>query len=80
MAGIGCLHRTAVATVRALGCENLCRVDFFLDTRTGQLLVNEVNTVPGLTKKSAFSQLMGTLGASYAETLSTLCRAAGPAR
>ena len=67
------IHRLTAAIVRALGCGNLCRVDFFLDTRSGQLLVNEVNTVPGLTAHSAFSQLMGTRGLSYASVLTQLC-------
>ncbi len=48
-------------------------MDFFLDSRTGELLVNEVNTVPGLTARSAFSQLMGTRGLSYADVLTQLC-------
>ncbi len=67
------IHRLTAATVHALGCGNLCRVDFFLDSRTGELLVNEVNTVPGLTARSAFSQLMGTRGLSYADVLTQLC-------
>ena len=63
----------AEAAFVALGCDVFARVDLFLDTRDGSLLVNEVNTVPGMTAQSAFAQLMGTAGLPYPVLLETLC-------
>jgi D-alanine-D-alanine ligase len=64
----------AGAAFRALGCEVFARVDLFIDTRDGRLLVNEVNTVPGMTAQSAFAQLMGSTGMPYPALLENLCR------
>jgi D-alanine-D-alanine ligase len=62
----------ARAAFVALGCEVFARVDLFLDTRDGSLLVNEVNTVPGMTSQSAFAQLMSTVDLPYPALLETL--------
>jgi D-alanine-D-alanine ligase len=62
----------AAAAFRALGCQVFARVDLFLDTRDGSLLVNEVNTVPGMTAQSAFAQLMTAAGLPYPALLETL--------
>ena len=70
------LRELAVASYRALGIQGYCRIDAFLDTRSGRLLINEVNTLPGFSQRSAFSQLMGTTGWSYAAVLDELCRLA----
>lgn len=59
-------------TFAALGCQVFARVDLFLDTRDGSLLVNEVNTVPGMTAQSAFAQLMGTAGMPFPVLLENL--------
>jgi D-alanine-D-alanine ligase len=45
-----------------LGCAGLARVDFFLDTRSGALLVNEANTIPGFTAISMYPKLMEASG------------------
>jgi D-alanine-D-alanine ligase len=62
----------AEAAFVAMGCEVFARVDLFLDTRDGSLLVNEVNTIPGMTAQSAFAQLMGTAGLPYPVLLEKL--------
>jgi D-alanine-D-alanine ligase len=62
----------AASAFVALGCEVFARVDLFLDTRDGSLLVNEVNTVPGMTSQSAFAQLMATVDRPYPVLLETL--------
>jgi D-alanine-D-alanine ligase len=62
----------AGAAFEALGCEVFARVDLFVDTRDGSLLVNEVNTVPGMTAQSAFAQLMSAAGLDYPALLETL--------
>jgi D-alanine-D-alanine ligase len=67
-------RRLAAAAFQALGCRVFARVDLFLDTRNARLLVNEVNTVPGMTAQSAFAQLMGAAGLPYPALLETLCQ------
>jgi D-alanine-D-alanine ligase len=45
-----------------LGCAGLARVDFFLDTRSAAILVNEANTIPGFTAISMYPKLMEASG------------------
>jgi D-alanine-D-alanine ligase len=47
----------SLATFRALELSGLARVDFFLDRGTGELFVNEVNTLPGFTALSMYPKL-----------------------
>jgi D-alanine-D-alanine ligase len=62
----------AVARVRALaadvysscGCTGLARCDFFV-TGDGEVLVNELNTIPGFTETSVFSKLFEATGVAY---------------
>ncbi len=65
-------RRLAAAAFLALGCQVFARIDLFLDTRDGSLLVNEVNTIPGMTAHSAFTQLMTAAGLPYPALLETL--------
>ncbi|MGN7293504.1 D-alanine--D-alanine ligase family protein [Rhizobium sp. SAFR-030] len=55
----------AAKAFRALGCEGIARVDFFL-LDDGQLLVNEVNTMPGCTDRSMYPLALAECGVSYA--------------
>nr|WP_076387840.1 D-alanine--D-alanine ligase family protein [Vaginimicrobium propionicum] len=55
----------------ALDCEGLARVDLFV-TAQGDVLVNEVNTMPGFTKLSMFPSLWQASGISYRELLTDL--------
>lgn len=66
----------AADAFRALGCSVFARVDLFLDERTGDFLINEVNTIPGLTEVSVFPKVMRAAGYSYAQMLAELCRLA----
>ena len=50
------VRRLAAAGVRGAGCEGLARVDFFL-TETGDVLVNEINTMPGFTPHSMYPRM-----------------------
>ena len=54
----------AIQTFRALCCEGLSRVDFFL-RENGDVLVNEINTMPGFTKISMYPKLWEASGISY---------------
>ena len=56
---------------RAIGCRGLARVDFFL-TGDGQLLVNEINTIPGFTPNSMFPRLWDATGVSYPQLVDRL--------
>jgi D-alanine-D-alanine ligase len=69
-------RRMAAAAYRALGCQVYARVDLFVDTRDGSLLVNEVNTLPGMTDQSAFARLMAGAGLGYPALIENLCQLA----
>ncbi|MBV9486877.1 MAG: D-alanine--D-alanine ligase [Frankiaceae bacterium] len=58
------VQATAIEAFEALECEGLARVDFFL-ADDGQLLVNEVNTMPGFTPASMFPQMWAASGVDY---------------
>ena len=61
----------AVEAFEALDCDGLARVDFFL-TEAGDLLVNEVNTMPGFTPASMFPQMWAASGVDYPTLVSRL--------
>jgi D-alanine-D-alanine ligase len=69
----------AAEAYRALGCDVFARIDLFLDRRTDELLINEINTIPGLTEVSVFPKVMAASGYPYPHLLAELVRiAAGP--
>ncbi|CAL9439496.1 D-alanine--D-alanine ligase [Nocardiopsis dassonvillei] len=59
------LRGLAAEVFEAMGCEGLARVDFFY-TEDGEILVNELNTMPGFTPASAFPQMWAATGLDYA--------------
>jgi D-alanine-D-alanine ligase len=61
----------AVAAFLAAECEGMARVDCFV-TRDGDVLVNELNTIPGFTATSVYAKLFEASGISYAEALDRL--------
>ena len=65
----------AVTAFEALGCEGLARVDFFL-TEENQIIINELNTMPGFTSMSVFPMLWKATGKSYSEVITQLCESA----
>ncbi|HTZ66899.1 MAG TPA: D-alanine--D-alanine ligase family protein [Roseiarcus sp.] len=67
------VRNLAVEAFRALGCEGLARIDFFL-REDGKLLVNEVNTLPGFTNISMYPKVMEALGISYSDLVDRLIR------
>jgi D-alanine-D-alanine ligase len=62
----------AIEGFRALDCAGLARVDFFYIDSTGELFLNEVNTMPGFTKTSMYPALWLAAGVSYADLVSRL--------
>ena len=65
------VRATAVAAFEALDCAGLARVDFFV-TPDEQVVVNEVNTIPGFTPISMFPRLWALSGVPYPELLDRL--------
>ena len=63
-------HRASTRSSRS-GCSGLARVDFFV-TDEGQVLVNELNTIPGFTSTSVFARLFEASGVPYVELLDRL--------
>ena len=66
------IQRIAVAAFIALDLAGLARVDFFLDTDTGQVLLNEINTMPGFTSISMYPRLWEASGVSLPELVERL--------
>ncbi|WP_436775162.1 D-alanine--(R)-lactate ligase [Yinghuangia sp. YIM S09857] len=62
------VQETAKAVYRALGCRGLARVDMFL-TDDGTVILNEVNTMPGLTSYSRYPRMMAAAGLPLADVL-----------
>lgn len=65
------IQRTAVQAYRTLCCEGMARVDFFLRPN-GQVLVNEINTIPGFTKISMYPKMWQASGLSYSRLIDRL--------
>lgn len=62
------VQETAKAIYRALGCRGLSRVDMFLKD-DGTVVLNEVNTLPGLTSYSRYPRMMAAAGLPLAEVI-----------
>ncbi|MDE5604537.1 MAG: D-alanine--D-alanine ligase [Eubacterium sp.] len=66
------IRETALIAYKALGCEGLSRVDFFVRKDNGDILLNEINTIPGQTPISMYPKLFEAVGVSYAELIDKL--------
>ncbi len=66
------IRRQAVQAFLALDLSGLARVDFFLEKETGQVFINEVNTLPGFTEISMYPKLWEASGLPYPELLDRL--------
>ena len=62
----------AITAFKALDCAGLSRVDFFVHRKTGKILINEINTLPGFTSISMYPQLWQASGISYKELIERL--------
>jgi D-alanine-D-alanine ligase len=51
------MQRLAVECYQAVECEGMARVDFLLETATGKLYINEINTIPGFTSISMYPKM-----------------------
>jgi D-alanine-D-alanine ligase len=60
-----------VASFVATECEGMARIDFFVRP-DGEVIVNEINTIPGFTATSVYAKLFEAAGISYPELLDRL--------
>ena len=65
------ISQAAITAFEALGCEGLARVDFFL-SQDNQIIINELNTMPGFTPTSVFPALWEKTGKSYSQIITIL--------
>ena len=65
------IRAKAVQAFKSLGCSGLARVDFFY-TDKGEVVINEINTMPGFTGTSMYPKLMAASGVDYATLISAL--------
>lgn len=66
------VRETAVRVYQAMGCRGLSRVDFFVTKDEGEVVFNEINTLPGFTSISMYPKLMIASGIPYSELLDQL--------
>ncbi len=62
----------AIKAYKALSCEGMARVDFFVTRDDGRVLLNEVNTIPGQTPISMYPKLFEAIGVPYSELIDRL--------
>jgi len=62
----------AVRSFKAIDAAGLARVDFLLDKDTGELFLNEINTIPGFTSISMYPKLWNASGLSYPDLVDRL--------
>ncbi|WP_425341973.1 D-alanine--(R)-lactate ligase VanA-Ao2 [Amycolatopsis coloradensis] len=67
------VQETAKVIYRALGCRGLARVDLFLK-EDGSVVLNEVNTLPGLTSYSRYPRMMAAAGLSLGDVIDRLVK------
>ena len=69
------IRRLAAAAFDAVSCEGLARVDFFY-TADGQILINEINTIPGLSPASYFQKMWEVSGLPFPQVIDRLLQTA----
>ena len=69
------IRNNAIHAFKALGCSGLARVDFFY-SENGEVVINELNTMPGFTSTSMFPKLMEASGVKYQLLLTALIETA----
>lgn len=69
------IQATAIKAFKVLCCEGMARVDFFL-TDEQEIIINEINTIPGFTKISMYPKLWEASGISYSELIDKLIQLA----
>src|SRR6185437_140514 len=63
------MQNLAVACFEAVNCEGMARVDLLMDSRSGNLYINEINTIPGFTSISMYPKMWEYSGIPYPQLL-----------
>lgn len=66
------VREAAIRVYRAMGCRGLSRVDFFVTYDKGEVVFNEINTLPGFTSISMYPKLFAASGIPYSQLLDEL--------
>jgi len=66
------IRRLAVECYRAVECEGMARVDFFLEKESGHIYINEINTIPGFTSISMYPKMWEQSGIPFGPLLDQL--------
>jgi D-alanine-D-alanine ligase len=69
------IRASAIDAFTSLGCSGLARVDFFL-TKNGEIIINEINTMPGFTATSVFPKMWQATGVGYTDVITHLLQSA----
>jgi D-alanine-D-alanine ligase len=70
------IQQMAVSAYRAIDGSGLARVDFFLRNDNGVLIINEINTLPGLTDASGFPKMWAGSGLEFSQLIDELVQLA----
>lgn len=70
------VRRLAVECALAVECTGMARVDFLLESSTGRVYINEINTIPGFTSISMYPKMWEHSGIAYSELVDELIRLA----
>ncbi len=68
------IQETCIKSFKLLDCSGLSRVDSFIDRDSGEIYINEINTMPGFTSISMYPKMMQAYGLSYEELVDRLIR------
>lgn len=66
------IRQLSITAFKAIDGSGLARVDFFLVNQTGALMVNEINTLPGLTDASGFPKMWAGSGKNFSQVIDEL--------
>ena len=66
------LRKLAIKAFKAIDGKGLSRVDFFANTETNEIYINEINTLPGFTTISMYPKLFEQVGIKYSKLLDKL--------
>ena len=69
------IQQAALTAFKAAGCEGLARIDFFYSTE-GEIIINEINTMPGFTPTSVYPKLIEKSGVNYQQLITKLIQTA----
>lgn len=66
------IQQLAIMSFKALDCAGLARCDFLLEKKTGEVFINELNTMPGFTPISMYPKLWAASGLAYPDLIDRL--------